>query len=107
MTKLASPMKRRCFLENKIETMALILSFFITTHQWCKSWGGQGGRDCSFHRFDWGASSVDCPPQSSSFRGTLLGLASRDTIKSMLYIIILNQPLLSYSSPMHSDQCRI
>ena len=60
---------------------------------------GGTGRDCPLQSFAWGDSSVDCPPQSSGFGGTLLSLVSWDLIKSMSHIIILNQPLLSYSSP--------
>ena len=43
--------------------------------QWRKSWGGQGGTVPS-KVLTGGDSSVDCTPQSSSFGGTLLGLAS-------------------------------
>src|SRR6218665_44283 len=56
--------------------------------------GGQGGTVPS-KVLSGGDSSVGCPPQSSSFGVTLLGLASWDLTKSISHIIILNQPLLS------------
>ena len=62
---------------------------------------GGTGRDCPLQSFDWGTAVLTVPSQSSSFGGTLLGLASWDLTKSrpISHIIILNQPLLSYSSP--------
>ena len=65
--------------------------------QWRKSWGDREG--LSSPKICMGGQQCWLSPQSSGFGGTLLGLVSWDCIKSMSHIIILNQPLLSYSPP--------